>query len=164
MTNRIKRIDSPFVRLMLTRLKNLANKSVILEGKVCCYSHTSLVMISSVRALAYSKKISKKSSQTYEQHQQNFNPFFLGFEADVQKSSTGVIKCKYIGFCSQKYRSLRQKAIWQSNFQLYIDVSDPYASSCMHKSHTIDSSGSLLQPSGISAWYHWQYDRCNIWV
>ena len=56
MTNRIKRIDSPFVRLMLTRLKNLANKSVILEGKVCCYSHTSLVMISSVRALAYSKK------------------------------------------------------------------------------------------------------------
>ena len=60
MTNRSKRIDSPFVRLMLTRLKNLANKSVILEGKVCCYSHTSLVMTSSVRALAYSKKISKK--------------------------------------------------------------------------------------------------------
>ena len=110
MANRIKHVDSPFVRLMLTRLKNLANKSVILEGKVCCYSHTSLVMISSVRALAYSKKIRKKSSQTYEQHQQNFNPFFLGFEADVQKSSTGVIKCKYIGFCSQKYRSLRQKA------------------------------------------------------
>ena len=110
MTNQIKQVDSPFVRLMLTRLENLANKSVVLEGKVCCYSHTSLVMTSSVRALAYSKKISKKSLQTYEQYHQNFNPFYLGFEADVQKSATGVIKCKYIAFCSQKYKSLRQKA------------------------------------------------------
>ena len=67
-------------------------------------------MISSVCELALCQKISAKSSITFEKKQQNYNPLFQSFEAEVWSGLTEIGKCKYFVVCSQKFESLRQKA------------------------------------------------------
>ena len=67
---------------------------------------------------------------------------------------------KNMSFCVKRPK----KSIWHSNFQLHIDVWDPYKAFHMRISFTTDSLGSLLKLSWILAWYYQQYGYSDVWA